>query len=182
MSVEITVTDSGVVIDVSPSGIGVVGVGIPSGGSTGQVLTKTSATNYAVAWQTPGGGGGGLASDWATLGSNLGLSAGSFVDAVSMSLAAGTWLLVGNATASAEGNHETISTRILSGATTVSSTSIHSEHGGEGYGTAVSALVTLAATTTVKLQVRILTSSGTVYAAYEGLGNTSTTLAAVQIA
>lgn len=29
------------------------GVGVPSGGSTGQVLTKTSATNYATQWTTP---------------------------------------------------------------------------------------------------------------------------------
>lgn len=35
--------------------------GIPAGGSDGQVLTKTSATNYATAWETPSGGGGGVA-------------------------------------------------------------------------------------------------------------------------
>jgi hypothetical protein len=34
---------------------------VPPGGSAGQVLAKTSATNYATAWQTPSGGvGGGL--------------------------------------------------------------------------------------------------------------------------
>ena len=33
---------------------------IPSGGSTGQVLTKSSGTNYDVAWTTPSGGGGGV--------------------------------------------------------------------------------------------------------------------------
>jgi hypothetical protein len=32
---------------------------VPPGGSAGQVLAKTSATNYATAWQTPSGGGGG---------------------------------------------------------------------------------------------------------------------------
>lgn len=32
----------------------------PAGGSTGQVLTKTSATNYDFSWQTPSGGGGGI--------------------------------------------------------------------------------------------------------------------------
>ncbi len=31
---------------------------LPSGGTTGQVLTKTSATNYAASWQTASGGGG----------------------------------------------------------------------------------------------------------------------------
>lgn len=29
-----------------------IDAGIPTGGSTGQVLTKTSSSNYAVAWQT----------------------------------------------------------------------------------------------------------------------------------
>lgn len=37
---------------------------LPGGGTTGQVLTKTSASDYATSWQTPaaggGGGGGGL--------------------------------------------------------------------------------------------------------------------------
>lgn len=40
---------------------GTNGVGVPAGGTTGQVLTKTSATDYATAWQTPAAGGGGSA-------------------------------------------------------------------------------------------------------------------------
>lgn len=32
---------------------------VPTGGSTGQVLTKNSGTNYDTGWTTPGGGGGG---------------------------------------------------------------------------------------------------------------------------
>lgn len=32
---------------------------VPPGGSTGQVLTKTSAADYATVWQTPSGGSGG---------------------------------------------------------------------------------------------------------------------------
>lgn len=31
---------------------------LPAGGTTGQVLAKTSATDYAATWQTPSGGGG----------------------------------------------------------------------------------------------------------------------------
>lgn len=38
---------------------GPAGQGVPVGGTTGQVLTKTSAADYATAWQTPSGGGGG---------------------------------------------------------------------------------------------------------------------------
>lgn len=32
------------------------GKSLPSGGANGQVLAKTSATDYAVSWQTPSGG------------------------------------------------------------------------------------------------------------------------------
>lgn len=34
------------------------GVGVPAGGTTGQVLTKKSATDYDTEWKTPSGGGG----------------------------------------------------------------------------------------------------------------------------
>lgn len=30
---------------------------MPAGGTAGQVLTKTSATDYATGWQTPAAGG-----------------------------------------------------------------------------------------------------------------------------
>ena len=36
-----------------------LGRSVPAGGTTGQVLTKTSATDHAVSWQTVSGGGGG---------------------------------------------------------------------------------------------------------------------------
>jgi hypothetical protein len=36
-----------------------LGRSLPAGGGTGQVLTKTSATDYAVSWTTPASGGGG---------------------------------------------------------------------------------------------------------------------------
>ncbi|WP_218647590.1 hypothetical protein [Sphingobium lactosutens] len=38
--------------------------GIPTGGTTGQVLAKSSATNYAVGWVTPSSGGGGSGKPW----------------------------------------------------------------------------------------------------------------------
>jgi len=38
---------------------GPAGPGVPTGGTTGQVLTKTSATDYATDWETPATGGGG---------------------------------------------------------------------------------------------------------------------------
>jgi len=37
---------------------GPAGPGVPVGGSTGQVLTKNTSTNYDTSWQTPAAGGG----------------------------------------------------------------------------------------------------------------------------
>ena len=39
----------------------------PAGGTTGQVLTKTSAVNYASAWQTPATGSNGVVAGTKTL-------------------------------------------------------------------------------------------------------------------
>lgn len=39
---------------------GPAGPGVPAGGATGQVLTKTSGADYATGWQTPSGGGSAL--------------------------------------------------------------------------------------------------------------------------
>ena len=51
----------GVQGDPGPAGAtgatGPAGPGVPVGGTTGQVLAKTSATDYATAWVDPGGGG-----------------------------------------------------------------------------------------------------------------------------
>jgi len=41
-----------------PGPTGPAGPGVPAGGTSGQVLEKTSATDYATAWVTPTGGGG----------------------------------------------------------------------------------------------------------------------------
>ena len=45
---------------VGPAGpAGPAGQGVPTGGTTGQVLTKIDATNYNTYWATPAAGGGG---------------------------------------------------------------------------------------------------------------------------
>ena len=51
---------------ISAGAQGPAGVGVPTGGASGDVLTKTSATDYATGWAAPagGGGGGGIASSW----------------------------------------------------------------------------------------------------------------------
>jgi hypothetical protein len=47
----------------STGAAGPTGPGVAAGGTTGQVLTKTSGTDYATNWQTPAAGGGGSAVD-----------------------------------------------------------------------------------------------------------------------
>lgn len=59
---ELETTVVTVVLD-SSSAPGVAGPGVPTGGTDGQVLTKTSATDYATAWEDPTGGGGGAPDD-----------------------------------------------------------------------------------------------------------------------
>ena len=46
-----------------PGAQGPAGQGVPTGGSTGQVLAKTSSTNYATTWVNPPTGGGSGATD-----------------------------------------------------------------------------------------------------------------------
>jgi hypothetical protein len=46
--------------DGAPGADGADGVGVPVGGTTGQVLAKLSATNFDTAWVAPSGGGSGL--------------------------------------------------------------------------------------------------------------------------
>jgi len=55
--INLTVVEDNVTITVSEVGpTGPAGQGVPVGGTTGQVLTKTSATNYATTWSTNGAG------------------------------------------------------------------------------------------------------------------------------
>lgn len=52
-------TGNGVIVRVVGSGsAGPPGVGVPVGGTTGQVLAKVDGTDYNTAWATPSGGGG----------------------------------------------------------------------------------------------------------------------------
>jgi len=43
---------------------GAAGAGVMAGGTTGQVITKLSATDYDANWQDPAGGGGNIIWDW----------------------------------------------------------------------------------------------------------------------
>ena len=71
MPVELNITESVTSLDTtvvqvtleSASEPGPAGPGVPTGGTDGQVLTKTSGTDYATAWEDPTGGGGGAPDD-----------------------------------------------------------------------------------------------------------------------
>lgn len=57
----IAIERAGVLYKATASDIaGLGGGGLPAGGTTGQVLTKISATDGDANWQTPSGGGGGF--------------------------------------------------------------------------------------------------------------------------
>ena len=69
---------------------GAAGVGVPVGGTTGQVLAKTSSTNYDTTWVTlaAGGGGGSVSGDYVPLNAfpvTLGVQVSSLSQAVSAS-------------------------------------------------------------------------------------------------
>jgi hypothetical protein len=68
----------------------VVSPGMPAGGSTGQVLTKNSATDYDTGWATPTGGGSGAGTqlDYAQITANVTVSAAT--------VAAGNTVVAGN--------------------------------------------------------------------------------------
>jgi hypothetical protein len=57
---------------------GPAGPGVPIGGSTGQVLTKTTAADYATNWATPAAGTGGV--DWADVGGSATVVGINWVD------------------------------------------------------------------------------------------------------
>ncbi len=78
---------------------GTNGVGVPTGGSTGQVLSKASSADYDTAWTTPSSGGGGSLSYSQTfLAADVSMSTGGVsYDLLSLSLAAGTWVVFASA-------------------------------------------------------------------------------------
>jgi hypothetical protein len=68
---------------------GANGIGVPTGGTSGQVLAKNSSADYDTHWVTSSGGGGGIASVASADGSVSVTTVGSAVD-LSVSVAAST--------------------------------------------------------------------------------------------
>lgn len=157
----------------------------PTGGTTGQVLTKNSATNYDYAWATPGAT---LTHVEGLLGADVQMpSSNTWYDGPTVSLAAGTWLVnchmtqIRNATTA-----ENIYARISDGTTHhASQQAYHPSASGSGCNVAMTTVLTVASTTTIKGQMA--TSAGSTNSlikaamAANGAGNNASIITAIKI-
>lgn len=135
----------------------------PAGGTTGQVLTKDTNTDYDYSWQTPatGGGGGALTNAEGSLAADVQMpSSNTWYNGPSVSLDAGTWLVTAHITQQRNATTaETIYARISDGTNHwASQQAYHPSASGSGCNLSMTAVFTLAATTTVRAQVA--TSAG----------------------
>lgn len=158
----------------------------PSGGSTGQVLTKNSTTNYDYSWATPSGGsitsvGGLLAADVAMTANN------TWYNGPSVSLTAGTWLVNCHLTHwRSTTTAETVFARISDGTNHYASTQYyHTSVAGTGGNLAMTAIITLASTTTIRGQAASSAGASTslIKAAMtaNGAGNNASIITAIKI-
>lgn len=70
---------------------------LPAGGTTGQVLSKTGAADYAAGWVDPAAGGS-ITYSMSTLDADVNIAvAGTWYSGPTLTLPAGTWLIVGAA-------------------------------------------------------------------------------------
>ena len=99
-----------------------------------------------------------------------------------MSLAAGTWLIIGTTTVESVTNHTNIAVRIWNSTASryIGSTSIHVEHSGEPHGVTVSGIAVLATTSTISFDANPTDSSSSLYQA-NGSGSKTCRIDAVRI-
>lgn len=158
-----------------------------SGGTTGQVWTKNSATDYDCSWVTPASAGT-ITSLSASLSANVSLTtSATWYDGPSVSLVAGTWLIIGQIThVRSATTAETIYARISNGTTHYSSTQFyHASVSGTGVVLPMIAKITLSDTTTIKLQATSSSgaSTSTMVAALtaNGAGTNATNIIAIRL-
>jgi len=161
---------------------------VPSGGTLGQVLQKTSATDYALGWISPSTSGT-ITSLSASLSANVSLTTtATWYDGPSLSLAAGTWLVIGRITHNRSATTaETIYARLGDGTNHYASTQFyHASVTGTGVVLPLNAVITLSATTTIKLQSTSSAGASTsvMLAALtaNGSGNNATNIIAIRLA
>ena len=161
---------------------------VPSGGTSGQVLQKTSATDYALGWISPSTSGT-ITSLSAALSANVSLTTtATWYNGPSLSLVAGTWLVIGRITHNRSATTaETIYARLGDGTNHYASTQFyHTSVTGTGVVLPLNAVITLDATTTIKLQATSSAgaSASTMLAATtaNGSGNNATNIIAIRLA
>lgn len=161
---------------------------VPSGGTAGQVLQKTSATDYALGWISPSTSGT-ITNVSASLSANVSLTtSATWYDGPSISLPAGTWLVLGQITHNRSATTaETIYARITDGTNHYSSTQFyHASVTGTGVELTLNKIITLIAATTIKLQATSSSgaSTSTMVAATtaNGSGNNATNITAIRLA
>lgn len=95
---------------------GTNGVGVPVGGTTGQVLAKTSATNYATEWVDQTGGGGGGSGTVTNVSGTAPISVATGTTTPVVSIAAATTSAAGSMSSSDKAKVDNLSTVATSGA------------------------------------------------------------------
>ncbi|CAB4140533.1 Phage tail repeat like [uncultured Caudovirales phage] len=154
------------------------------GATNGQVLTW-SGSSWGPA--TPGEGSASLSSGQAFLATDVAMaSANTWYDGPSLSLAAGTWLILASATVGRTGTTAgSYNIRISTGTTHYASVQqYHASVANNWAALSCNAIVTLGATTTIKLQAAGTVASDVLKAATpnSASGNNATGLVAVKIA
>ena len=161
---------------------------IPSGGSANQVLQKTSATDYAVGWVTPSASGA-ITSLSSALSANVSLTTtATWYNGPGLSLEAGTWLVIGRIThVRSATTAETIYARLGDGTNHYASSQFyHASVTGTGVVMPLNAVITLASTTTIKLQATSSAGASTsvmlAATTANGSGNNATNIIAIKLA
>jgi hypothetical protein len=161
----------------------------PSGGTTGQVLTKNSATNYDYGWATPSTGGGSITNVEGLLAADVQLTANNtWYNGPSVTLGAGTWLVTCHLTHwRSTTTAETVYARISDGTNHHASTQYyHASVAGIGNNIAMTAILTLAGTTTIRGQMASSAGAATslMKAALtaNGAGNNASIITAIKVA
>lgn len=133
---------------------------LPSGGTSGQVLSKSSATNYDASWITPSSSGA-ISYVTAKLSADVQMAtSNTWYSGPSVSLTAGTWFVVASLTQLRSATTaETIYAKITNGTTDYASTqSYHASASGTGVTQTLSCVVTLSGSATIT--AKMATSAG----------------------
>lgn len=164
-----------------------LGRALPAGGSVGQVMTKTGLDDYAAGWADSASPS--LSYAEAALAANVSLtSSNTWYNGPAVTLGPGTWLLNAHVThVRSATTAETVYARISDGTNHHASQQLyHASVSGTGVALYLTAVVTLATSTTLRIQCA--TSAGAAASAMKaamtanGAGNNATQITAVRIA